>query len=119
MKETWIRNLGIGIQPADGQWDVAAVRLSIDGMKCDCCARSIEQMLAATPGVISVRVEQREGKGAISFDPVNLDVPGILAAIEGLRACDGRGYQAEAVFSVGVAIDHNPVVPVLGGAVWH
>jgi copper chaperone CopZ len=119
MKETWIRNLGIGIEPADGRWDVAAVRLSIDGMNCDRCARSIEQKLAAIPGVISVRVEHREGKAAISFDPVDLDVRGILAAIEGLRACDGRGFQAEAVFSIGVAIDHGPVVPGSGGGAWH
>jgi copper chaperone CopZ len=119
MKGCTIRDRGIGIQRGDGEWDVVAVRLSIDGMTCDRCARSIEQTLAATPGVISVRVDHREGKAALSFHPTDLEVPRIVATIEGLRACDGRGFQAEAVSSVGVALDQWPVVQGPDGPVWH
>lgn len=119
MKAARIRDVGIGIQPEHGQWDIVAVRLSIDGMNCDRCASSVEQRLGAMPGVISVRVDHQKDKAAVSFDPLSLEVPTILAAIEGLRACNGRGFRAEVVLSVGVALEHGRPTVTSGETAWH
>jgi len=38
-------------------------------MTCGNCARSVEQTLAATPGVTKVSVELESGRAAVEYDP--------------------------------------------------
>jgi copper chaperone CopZ len=43
--------------------------LSIEGMFCAGCARSIESSLSAVPGVVRSKVDPQSGSGQVVYDP--------------------------------------------------
>jgi len=48
---------------------IEVLDLPVRGMTCGNCARSVEQTLAATPGVTKVSVELESGRAAVEYDP--------------------------------------------------
>jgi P-type Cu+ transporter len=69
------------------------VDLPVSGMSCAACARSIENQLAATPGVSSAHVNFATSTATVEFNPGRAAVHDLVAAIEEL----GYGVpQAEA-----------------------
>jgi copper chaperone CopZ len=56
---------------------VGTLNLSIQGMTCANCARSVERKLSATPGVTKVTVELEKASATVEYD-VNLVKPEVL-----------------------------------------
>ena len=54
------------------------VRLTVTGMTCANCARSVEKKLTATPGVSKATVNLEAGQAMVEYDPVRVQ-PEILA----------------------------------------
>jgi copper chaperone CopZ len=48
---------------------IEVLDLSVRGMTCGNCARSVERTLASTPGVTKVQVELEGGRAMVEFDP--------------------------------------------------
>jgi copper chaperone CopZ len=61
--------------------------LTIQGMHCDGCARTIEALLSAEPGVKMATASYASGNAKVVFDPTKIDVATLAKAVE--RA----GYQ--------------------------
>ena len=59
------------------------VDLPLSGMSCAACARSIENQLAATPGVASAHVNFATSTATVEFDP-HVTHSGLVGAIEEL-----------------------------------
>lgn len=67
------------------------VALSIAGLSCGGCARSIERLLGELPGVEGVEVRFRDpasSPGVVRFDPARIAAGELVAALE------GAGYDA-------------------------
>ncbi|MGA2038918.1 MAG: heavy metal translocating P-type ATPase [Bryobacteraceae bacterium] len=60
------------------------IDLPVGGMTCAACARSIEQTLAATPGVTRASVNLATETATVEYDPARAGVPDFIGAIEGL-----------------------------------
>jgi Cu+-exporting ATPase len=60
------------------------VDLPVSGMSCAACARSIENQLAATPGVNSAHVNFATSTATVEFDPAHAAVRNLVDAIEEL-----------------------------------
>jgi copper chaperone CopZ len=56
------------------------VNLTVQGMTCGNCARSIERKLASTPGVTKVKVELEEARATVEYD-TGLVKPDVLANV--------------------------------------
>ena len=54
----------------------------VDGMQCDGCARTIEALLAAEPGVQRAAVSFEDRRARVLFDPNALTEQKIIAVIE-------------------------------------
>jgi copper chaperone CopZ len=68
----------------------ATVSLSIAGMSCGGCARSIERLLAGVAGVEAVEVRFRDpasSPGLVRFDPTRVGADDLVAAL------DHAGYE--------------------------
>ena len=61
--------------------------LTIQGMHCDGCAKTIEALLAAEPGVKAATASYAGGNAKVVFDPSKVDLAALAKAVE--RA----GYQ--------------------------
>jgi DNA-binding transcriptional MerR regulator/copper chaperone CopZ len=61
--------------------------LTIQGMHCDGCAKTIEALLSAEPGVKVATASYADGNARVVFDPAKIDLAGLAKAVE--RA----GYQ--------------------------
>jgi len=61
--------------------------LTIQGMHCDGCAKTIEALLSAEPGVKIATASYADGNARVVFDPAKIDLAGLAKAVE--RA----GYQ--------------------------
>jgi len=48
---------------------IETLRLSIQGMTCDNCARSVELALASVPGVLKVHVDLAGAAAQVDYDP--------------------------------------------------
>jgi copper chaperone CopZ len=48
---------------------VETLNLTVRGMTCGNCARSVERTLAATPGVTKALVELQGERATVEFDP--------------------------------------------------
>lgn len=64
------------------------VDLTIQGMHCEGCARTIETLLTTEPGVKAATVSYGSGSARVLFDPSGIDLPRLVKAVE--RA----GYRA-------------------------
>ena len=60
------------------------VDLPVSGMSCAACARSIENQLAATPGVTSAHVNFATSTATVQFDPARTAVRALVDAVEEL-----------------------------------
>ena len=71
----------------------AMVRLDVQGMTCESCAREIEQGLREVPGVVTAAVEYPSGRAEIGLDRSGADPAPLLAAVRqaGYRASVARG----------------------------
>jgi len=64
--------------------------LTIQGMHCDGCAKTVEALLSAEPGVKGATASYAGGNAKVIFDPARIDLEALAKAVE--RA----GYQARA-----------------------
>ncbi len=48
---------------------VQIVNLTVRGMTCGNCARSVERKLAATRGVVKATVDLQAGRAAVEYNP--------------------------------------------------
>lgn len=62
--------------------------LRVDGMTCSGCVKSVSRVLEAVPGVTAAEVSLETGKARVTFDPVQVNVEALVAAIE------NAGYEA-------------------------
>lgn len=67
--------------------DMKTVDLTIEGMHCGGCARTIEALLRAEPGVKAVNISFDDRTAGVMFDPEKVDLSALVKAVE--RA----GYQ--------------------------
>lgn len=56
--------------------------LTVEGMHCDGCAKTIEALLTAEPGVKTAAVSFAKGSVRVLFDPLSIDLPGVVKAVE-------------------------------------
>lgn len=65
------------------------VELRIEGMHCGGCAKTIESLLRAEPGVAAVNISFDDRMARVMFDPAKVDLSALVKAVE--RA----GYQVQ------------------------
>ncbi len=68
----------------------STVKISVHGMTCDNCARSVERKLAATPGVGKASVDLGSASAEVEYDPARVKPETLVQAIRQL------GYEAGA-----------------------
>jgi len=66
------------------------VELTIGGMTCANCARTVDRQLSALPGVSGVQVDLQSGSAVIEYDASKAQPADFAAAVENL------GYTAQA-----------------------
>jgi copper chaperone CopZ len=59
----------------------SVAHLSIDGMHCGSCVELIEETLEEQPGVAKASVDLESTRAVVEYDPSQLDVDEIRAAI--------------------------------------
>ena len=59
-----------------------SISLSVKGMHCQGCAKTIEALLATETGIKSAQVSHADGKATVFYDPAAIDALKITAAIE-------------------------------------
>ena len=59
-----------------------SVTMTVDGMHCERCVHSVESVLRALPGVLSVEVTLASGRVDITHDAQQCRVDAMRAAIE-------------------------------------
>lgn len=64
--------------------------LTIHGMHCDGCAKTVEALLSAEPGVKAATASYAGGNAKVVFDPAALDLKALAKAVA------HAGYQARA-----------------------
>jgi copper chaperone CopZ len=69
---------------------IETLHLTVRGMTCGNCARSVERKLAATPGVTKVEVDLNGSAASVEYD-VGLVKPEVLA-----EAVRSLGYEVAA-----------------------
>jgi len=57
------------------------VALKVAGMTCHGCARSVQKVLEAIPGVEHAEVSLEQGQARVSFDPAQTGLDAFKAAI--------------------------------------
>ena len=62
--------------------DMKTVELTIHGMHCEGCAKTIESVLKGEPGVKAATISHATGSARVMFDPVAIDVTAVVRAIE-------------------------------------
>ena len=69
---------------------IGILNLTVNGMTCETCARSVEHRLSATPGVTKVTVELDKSRATVEYD-VNLVKPEVIS-----NAVRQLGYEVPA-----------------------
>lgn len=69
--------------------DVSAIRLTIDGMSCDHCRKTVEGALMGVSGVWAVEVDLRSGLADVHCDASRVRVGELTEAVR------SAGYSAE------------------------
>jgi copper chaperone len=59
-----------------------AVDLTIEDMLCESCAKKIEVLLRAEPGVKAATVSYAARRARVMFDPAAVDVAALVKAVE-------------------------------------
>lgn len=74
----------VGDAPKSGSKGVAmkSVELTIQGMHCDGCAKTIESVLKSEPGVKAATISHASGNARVMFDPARIDLAGLVKAVE-------------------------------------
>lgn len=62
--------------------DMRSVDLSIQGMHCEGCARTVEALLKSEPGVKSATISYKKGIARVVFDPAVVDLCILVKAVE-------------------------------------
>lgn len=70
-----------------GSTEMKTVELTIEGMHCGGCAKTVESLLRAEPGVKAVSISFDDRMARVIFDPGKVDLSALVKAVE--RA----GYQ--------------------------
>lgn len=58
------------------------VDLTIQGMHCDGCAKTVEALLSAEPGVRAATVSYASGRGRVLFDPATIELAQLVRTVE-------------------------------------
>ena len=66
------------------------VQLTVKGMTCNNCARSVERKLSSTPGVTKATVDLKAGQASVEFDPERVKPDALANAVRQL------GYEVPA-----------------------
>jgi copper chaperone len=66
------------------------VQLSVRGMSCGGCVKSVTNVLSALPGVSHVEVSLEQANARVDFDPAAVSVDSMIAAV------DDAGFEAAA-----------------------
>jgi copper chaperone CopZ len=66
---------------ADSPGSDSVVVLQVDGMHCGSCVALIEETLAEQVGVTSAMVDLDAARAVVGFDPSQVDVDGLAAAV--------------------------------------
>ena len=66
------------------------VQLTVTGMTCDNCARSVERKLSSTPGVKKASVDLKTGQARVEYDPERVKPEALANAVRQL------GYEVPA-----------------------
>lgn len=71
---------------------VKTIDLTIQGMHCEGCAKTMEALLTTEPGVKAVTVSYGSGSARVLFDPASIDLPRLVKAVEraGYRVPESR-----------------------------
>lgn len=56
--------------------------LVIDGMHCDGCAKTVEALLSAEPGVKVATASYMQGSAKVVFDPAKIELAALAKAVE-------------------------------------
>ncbi len=60
----------------------STVELTVEGMSCDACVRSIERKLSKVAGVASARVSLVTGKAVVEYDDSRAQTDQLIGAVE-------------------------------------
>ncbi|KAM8871457.1 LOW QUALITY PROTEIN: copper-transporting ATPase 2-like [Synchiropus picturatus] len=82
----------------------------IEGMTCHSCVQSIEGRVSEMPGVLSVVVSLKEGKGSVTFDPSVTEKETLRAAVEDM------GFDASLQEFASISLGHEGSPPVMSGS---
>ena len=58
------------------------VDLTIKGMHCEGCAKTLEALLAAESGIRAATVSYASSGARVLFDPATIDLPHLIKAVE-------------------------------------
>lgn len=72
--------------------EMKSAHLTIQGMHCEGCARTIEALLKSEPGVREATVSFAKGVAQVQFDPASAHLSTVVKAVEraGYRISDSR-----------------------------
>lgn len=73
---------GLKIKRVSKGTDVKSVELTIHGMHCDGCAKTVETVLKAEPGVKAATISYAGGSARVLFEPAEIDLAGVVKAVE-------------------------------------
>ena len=69
---------------------IETLNLTVQGMTCGNCARSVERKLAFTPGVTKATVNLEAAQASVEYDPARVKPEALAAAVRQL------GYEVPA-----------------------
>ena len=67
---------------AKGKHEMKSVDLTIQGMHCDGCAKTVEALLKSEPGVKTATISYAKGLARVVFDPATVDLSALVKAVE-------------------------------------
>ena len=71
------------VAPVTADTALQEIQLPIGGMTCASCVRRVEKALAKVEGVQSAGVNLATERATVTFDPAQVDLPRLRAAVEG------------------------------------
>ena len=75
-----------------GKHEMKSVDLTIEGMHCEGCAKTVEALLKSEPGVKAATISYAKGIARVMFDPASVDLSTLVRAVEraGYRVPESR-----------------------------
>lgn len=79
-------------QSGKGKHEMKSVDLTILGMHCEGCAKTVEALLKSEPGVKAATISYAKGIARVMFDPASVDLSSLVKAVEraGYRVPESR-----------------------------